>query len=75
MPLEYEPELTYGLINKREWLDGAIAYASAVVIGLIAFSPLVTQATTVRPLGFLAILPLTWAALRCNQRETATVPA
>ena len=61
------------LITKREWLDGAIAYASAGVIGLIAFSPLVTQATTVRPLGFLAILPLTWAALRCNQRETATV--
>ena len=39
----------------------------------LLFSPLVTQATTVRPLGFLAILPLTWAALRCNQRDTATV--
>ena len=34
---------------------------------------LVQQTATVRPLGFLAILPLTWTALRRNQRDTATV--
>jgi signal transduction histidine kinase len=63
----------FRLATKREWLEGAAAYASAGIIGLIAFSPLVTQAGTVRPLGFLAVLPLTWSALRRNQRDTATV--
>ena len=61
------------LLLKRDWLEGAAAYASAEIIGLISFGPLVTQTATVRPLGFLAILPLTWTALRRNQRDTATV--
>ena len=61
------------LATKRDWLEGAAAYASAGIIGLISFGPLVTQTATVRPLGFLAILPLTWTALRRNQRDTATV--
>ena len=57
----------------REWAEASAAYTSAVVIGVIAFSPLVTLTGTARPLVFLAILPLTWTALRRNQRDTATV--
>jgi integral membrane sensor domain MASE1 len=53
--------------TKREWIEGAAAYTSAGMIGLVAFGPLVTQTGTARPLGFLAILPLTSTALRGNQ--------
>jgi signal transduction histidine kinase/ActR/RegA family two-component response regulator len=59
--------------TKREWVEAAAAYATAGVIGLTAFSPLVAQTGTARPLAFLAILPLSWTALRRNQRDTATV--
>jgi PAS domain S-box-containing protein len=43
------------------------------VIGIIAFSPLIEPSARRAPLGFLAVLPLLWAALRRNQRDTATV--
>jgi PAS domain S-box-containing protein len=45
----------------------------AVVVGLVAFSPLLPHSDYTSPLGFLAILPLLWAALRCGPRETATI--
>jgi PAS domain S-box-containing protein len=45
----------------------------AVVVGLVAFSPLLPRSDYTSPLGFLAILPLLWAALRCGPRETATI--
>jgi PAS domain S-box-containing protein len=51
----------------------ALVYAGACVVGLLAFSPVLQQTATRGPLGFLAILPLLWAALRCEQRDTATV--
>ena len=57
----------------REWVATAVAYATAGAVGLITFSPLITQTGTARPLAFLAILPLAWAALHGNQRDTATV--
>ncbi len=57
----------------REWVATAVAYATAGAVGLITFSPLITQTGTARPLAFLAILPLAWTALRGNQRDTATV--
>jgi signal transduction histidine kinase len=44
-----------------------------VAVGLIAFSPLIEQTPSRDPLGFLAILPLLWAALRRGPRDTATV--
>jgi PAS domain S-box-containing protein len=47
--------------------------ASAVAIGLVAFSPVVPQTAYRDALGFVAVLPLLWAALRRNQRDTATV--
>ena len=42
-------------------------------MGLIAFSPLLPRSEYTSPLGFLAILPLVWAALRRGPRDTATV--
>ena len=45
---------------------------AASVVGFIAFSPLIEQTVIRTSLGFLAVLPLLWAALRCGQRDTAT---
>ena len=61
------------LATKFEWIAGATGYVGAGTIGLIAFSPLIEQAGTSSPLGFLAILPLSWAALHRNQRDTASI--
>ncbi len=52
-------------------LTGTIA--AAVVVGFIVFSPLLPRTAYSSPLGFLAILPLVWAALRRGPRDTATV--
>jgi two-component sensor histidine kinase len=41
-------------------------------VGLVAFSPLLQQTANRAPLAFLAIVPLMWAALRLDQRNTAT---
>jgi len=46
---------------------------ATIIIGIVAFSPLLQQTTARGPLGFVAIGPLLWAALRHNQRDTATV--
>jgi len=47
--------------------------AATIIVGLVAFSPLLQQTPARGPLGFVAIGPLLWAALRHNQRDTATV--
>ena len=57
----------------RDLPDAITVFGLAVVVGLIAFSPLLPRNDYTRPLGFLAILPLVWAALRCGPRDTATV--
>ena len=54
------------------WQSGAV-FLVAALIGLFAFSPIVGLGVDRAPLGFLAILPLVWAALRQGQRDTATV--
>ena len=51
----------------------ALLLGATIIIGLVAFSPLLQQITARGPLGFVAIGPLLWAALRHNQRDTATV--
>jgi signal transduction histidine kinase/integral membrane sensor domain MASE1 len=51
---------------------GAIV-AATIAVGIIAFSPLIKQTDYRDPLGFLALVPLLWAALRRDPRETATV--
>ena len=45
----------------------------AVAVGYLVFSPLLPRTQYTSPLGFLAILPLVWAALRRGPRDTATV--
>src|SRR6188474_3022132 len=60
-------------INGRELRDMAAVFGCAILVGLITFSPLLPRAQYTSPLGFLAILPLVWAALRRGPRDTATV--
>jgi PAS domain S-box-containing protein len=59
--------LTRGELARSAWVFG-----SAVVVGIVAFSPLLRQTEMRGPLAFLAMLPLMWAALRRGQRDTAT---
>jgi two-component sensor histidine kinase len=53
-------------------MQSCTVFSAAIVVGLIAFSPLIEQTANTGPLAFLAVLPLMWAALRRNQRDTAT---
>ncbi len=62
----------HSLERIRLWEAGAIL-AATIAVGVIAFSPLIEQTGYRDPLGFLALVPLLWAALRRDQRETATV--
>lgn len=59
--------------DRKRLADLASLVVGAGVIGIITFSPLIEQRTVRDPLAFLCIVPLLWAALRCSQRETATV--
>ena len=59
--------------NRQEVRAVAAVLAATVAVGLIAFSPLLPRSEYTSPLGFLAILPLVWAALRRGPRDTATV--
>ena len=61
------------LSTRRELLEAGSVFVVASAVGLIAFTPVLEQAVSRSPLGFLAVLPLTWAALRRGQRDTATV--
>jgi two-component sensor histidine kinase len=55
-----------------ELAQSVAVFIAAIAVGLVAFSPLLEQTGSRTPLAFLAILPLMWAALRCNQRDAAT---
>jgi len=63
----------YHAFNRNESLETVGVLATAAAVGLIAFSPLIEQTPSRDPLGFLAILPMLWAALRRGPRDTATV--
>src|SRR5882757_1272178 len=63
----------YPAFNRNEFLETVGVLAAAAAVGLIAFSPLIEQTASRDPLGFLAILPMLWAALRRGPRDTATV--
>ena len=56
----------------QEWAQSCAVFGAVIAVGLIAFSPLIEQTASRGPLAFLAVLPLMWAALRRNQRDTAT---
>jgi PAS domain S-box-containing protein len=59
--------------NLDRVLVSGVAFVSAILVGLVAFSPLFEPSANRSALAFLAVLPLLWAALRCGQRDTATV--
>jgi PAS domain S-box-containing protein len=63
------------LIRDKRSLDeilvpGGVCVA-AVIVGILAFSPIVEQTPARSALAFLAVLPLLWA-LRSGSRDTAT---
>jgi PAS domain S-box-containing protein len=53
--------------------EGIALHAFAIVIGAVAFSPLLPSAPGRNALSFLAVLPLLWTALRRGPRDTSTV--
>ncbi|MEX0591533.1 MAG: MASE1 domain-containing protein [Xanthobacteraceae bacterium] len=59
--------------TRRNLLETIAIFAAAAAVALFAFSPLLPDTIYRSALGFLAILPLLWAALRRDQRDTATV--
>jgi two-component sensor histidine kinase/integral membrane sensor domain MASE1 len=59
--------------SRNEWHESVAVLAAAIVVAIVAFSPLLPDLTYRGALGFLAVLPLLWAALRRGRRETATV--
>jgi two-component sensor histidine kinase len=60
-------------LERRELIQSCLIYTATIAVGLVAFSPLLEQSPSRSSLAFLAILPLMWAALRRNQRDTTTV--
>jgi two-component sensor histidine kinase len=59
-------------IERRELIQSCVIYAATIAVGLVAFSPLLERSPTRNSLAFFAVLPLMWAGLRRNQRDTAT---
>ena len=59
--------------ESTQWGEVGTIVAATIAVGIIAFSPLFDQTSYRDPLGFLALPPLLWAALRRDPRETATV--
>jgi signal transduction histidine kinase/CheY-like chemotaxis protein len=59
--------------SRDDQIESGLIYTAACLLGLVAFSSLIDQTPVRDPLGFLAIVPLLWAALRRGQRETGTV--
>jgi len=53
-------------------LQSLAIYLVAAAVGLVAFSPLFEHVPYRGPLAFLALVPMVWAALHGNQRDTAT---
>jgi integral membrane sensor domain MASE1/putative methionine-R-sulfoxide reductase with GAF domain len=57
--------------RRTELTETAAVIFLAVAVGFIAFNPLFKQSQHPDALGFLAVLPLLWAALRRGPRDTA----
>jgi signal transduction histidine kinase/CheY-like chemotaxis protein len=58
-------------LRRTELIESAAVISLAVAIGFIAFNPLFKHSQQPDALGFLAVLPLLWAALRRGPRDTA----
>src|SRR5262245_49160736 len=59
-------------LEHSKLFESIVIFCVACAIGLIAFSPVFEAAGRRAPLGFLAVLPLLWSALRRGPRDTAT---
>jgi two-component sensor histidine kinase len=59
-------------LGRKEFRRLGRLLAVTVAVGLVAFSPLMEQTAMRGAIAFLAIVPMLWAALRYNQRDTAT---
>ena len=59
-------------LDRRKLFELIVIFCVACAIGLIAFSPIFETAERRAPIGFLAVLPLLWSALRRGPRDTAT---
>jgi PAS domain S-box-containing protein len=59
-------------LSRRKLFESIVIFCVACTIGLIAFGPIFEAAERRAPLGFLAVLPLLWSALRRGPRDTAT---
>ena len=62
-----------GSSDRGQLAETAAILAVTVVVGIVAFSPLIEQTAVRGPLSFFAVLPLILAALRRGPRDTATV--
>lgn len=58
--------------SRRKLFESIVIFCVACIVGLIAFSPMFEMAERRVPLGFLAVVPLLWSALRRGPRDTAT---
>ena len=59
-------------LEPGETVRSLCLYGATILIGLLAFSPLLDQTPSRTAMAFLAALPLIWAAVRRNPRDTAT---
>ena len=66
-------ETAWRRFDRNELVSVAAVLLGTIAVGILAFSPLLPRSDYSSPLGFLAILPLLWAALRRGPRDTATV--
>jgi PAS domain S-box-containing protein len=57
--------------TRRKLFESIVIFSVACAVGVIALGPFFDLAERV-PLGFLAVLPLLWSALRRGPRDTAT---
>jgi two-component sensor histidine kinase len=64
---------SFRTVGRVELQRLAALLAATIIVGIVAFSPLIQQTSVRGSLAFLAVAPLLWSALRHNQRDTATV--
>jgi two-component sensor histidine kinase len=60
-------------VQAHQSLETVAIFIVSIAVGVVAFSPWLEQTAYRGILAFLVIAPLMWAALRCGQRDTATV--
>jgi len=58
--------------SEADWRELAKLLAGTAAVGFVAFSPMVQQTSARGALALLAIVPMLWAALRYEQRDTST---